>query len=139
MVTLHIAQLLADAGFGTLDESIFWEDMPVDTKGKPKSGLWIVPRGSQLSRLDTHYQAFDIYSRHTNKVTSSKLLEDILDYLQEAYAEVCELPVVPSYSTTRYYDCRIQPTSGVENVGTDEQDKVIRVISGEVKFKKEAS
>lgn len=138
MVTLHIAQLLADEGFGTLDQDIFWEDMPVDQKGVPKNGIWIVPRGAPLSRLNSTFQAFDIYSRHTNKVTSSKKLEDILDYLTSAYGTVCELPTVPPRSLTRYYDVILTPTSGIENVGTDEQGKVVRVISGEIKFKKES-
>lgn len=136
MVTLHIAKLLEEEEFGTLDVDIFWEDMPLDSMGNPKDGIWIVARGAAISRTDLTYQAFDIYSRNKNKVTSAKKLEDILDYLQEAYQEVCELPTVPPYSTTRYYDVRLTPTSGIENVGTDEQDKVVRVISGEIKYKK---
>lgn len=138
MVTLHIAKLLEDAGFGTLDTDIFWEDMPVDNKGVAINGLWVVPRGTPRGRF-VKVQAFDIYSRHTNKVTSSKKLEDILDYLQEAFATVCELPTVPPHSETRYYDVTITPTSAIENVGADEQDKVVRVISGEINFKKEES
>lgn len=136
MITLHIAKLLEDEGFGTLDQDIFWEDMPVDNNGTPKDGLWIVARGAPVGRF-TATQAFDIYSRYTNKVTGSQKLEDILKYLQNAYGEVCELPEVPPYSTTRYYDCQIVPTSGIENVGADEQDKVVRVISGLIKFKRE--
>lgn len=138
MVTLHIAKLLADEGFGTLDQDIFWEDMPIDVQGNPKNGLWVVPRGAPVTRFNTCYQSFDIYSRHSNKVTSSKQLEDILEYLQTAYEEVCELPEVPPYSVTRYYDVRIEPVSGIESVGVDDQDKVVRVISGEIKFKKES-
>lgn len=137
MVSLHIAKLLADQGFGTLDTDIFWEDMPLDSQGNPKNGIWIVPRGTPVSRFNHTQQPFDIYSRYSNKVTGSKKLEDILDYLQEAFEEVCELPTVPPHSTTRYYDCTITPTSVIENVGSDEQDKVVRVISGEIKFKKE--
>lgn len=139
MITLHICQLLEDAGFGTIDTDIFWEEIPVNVRGVPKSGIWVVPRGAPLSRLNVTYQAFDIYSRHAHKIVSSRKLEDILDYLQAAYHEVCELPEVPPYSETRYYDCQIQPTSGIENVGADDQDKIIRVISAEIKYKKEDS
>lgn len=137
MVTLHIAKLLEDEGFGTLDLDIFWEDMPVDSDGKPFNGIWIVPRGAPVSRFTVTSQAFDIYARDTNKVTSSQKLEDILNYLQTAYEEVCELPTVPPYSETRYYDVRITPVSGIENVGADDQDKIVRVISGEINFKRE--
>lgn len=138
MITLHIAKLLSDEGFGTLDTDIFWEDAPLDAQGNPKDGVWIVPRGAPVTRFTVCTQAFDIYSRSSNKVTSSQKLEDILDYLQEAFEEVCELPTVPPHSSTVYYDVMITPVSGIENVGTDEQDKVVRVISGEVKFKKES-
>lgn len=137
MVTLHIAKLLEQEGFGTLDTDIFWEDMPIDAQGKPINGLWVVPRGAEVGRF-TATQAFDIYSRHTNKVVSSKKLEDILAYLQDAYGQVCDLPEVPQ-SPYRYYDCLIRPTSAIENVGTDEQNKVVRVISGEITFKREDS
>lgn len=138
MITLHIAKLLDNKGFGTLDTDIFWEEAPLDTSGNPKEGIWVVSRGTELSRFTVHTQQFDIYARYANKVTSSQKLEDILEYLQTAFEEVCELPTVPPHSTTRYYDVTITPVSGIENVGSDEQDKVVRVISGEVKFKKES-
>lgn len=138
MITLHILKLLADEGFGQIDTDLFWEDAPLNSQGNPKDGVWIVPRGTEVNRMDVGRQAFDLYSRYTNKVTSSKKLEDILEYLQTAFDEVCELPTVPPHSTTRYYDVMITPTSSIENVGADEQDKVVRVISGEVKFKKES-
>lgn len=137
MITLNIAKLLADEGFGTLDTDIFWEDMPLDAQGNPKNGVWIVSRGAPVTRFRTTRQAFDIYSRHSNKVTSSQKLEDILDYLRDAYGEVCTLPTVPPYSGTLYSEVQLIPVSGIENVGTDEQDKVVRVISGEVIFKRE--
>jgi len=134
MVTLHVAQLLEDEGFGTVDQDIFWEDMPLDSQGNPKDGIWIVPRGSALSRFQTTIQAFDIYSRYANKITGSKKLEAILQYIKDAYDEVCELPTVPPYSTTLYNEVRLRPVSGIENVGTDEQDKVVRVISAEIQY-----
>lgn len=137
MITLHIAKLLANEGFGTLETDIFWEDAPLDSRGNPIDGIWVVPRGPAVNRFTVHTQGFDIYARSKNKVTSSKKLEDILDYLQDAFAEVCELPLVPPHSYTRYYDVVIMPVTGIENVGTDEQEKVVRVISGEIKFKKE--
>lgn len=138
MITLHIAKLLADEGFGTLDTDIFWEDAPLDSNGNPKDGVWIVPRGAEVNRFTIHTQQFDIYSRNKNKVTGSKKLEDILNYLQTAFEEVCELPTVPPHSLTRYYDVTITPVSSIENVGTDDQKKVVRVISGQVTFKKES-
>lgn len=137
MVTLNIAQLLADAGFGTLDENIFWEDAPLSKTGKSIDCIWIVPRGAPLSRFSSTIQNFDIYSRYANKIVGSQKLEAILIYLQEAYNTVCELPIVPGKSEARYYNCQISPTSGIENVGSDEQDKIVRVISGKINYNKE--
>lgn len=137
MISLHIAKLLADEGFGTLDTDIFWEDAPLNAKGVPKDGIWVVARGAPVDRFQVSYQQFDIYSRFANKLTGAQKLEDILEFLQEAYDTVCDLPTVPPYSLTQYTEVQITPVSGIENVGTDDQDKVVRVISGEIKFKKE--
>lgn len=134
MVSLNIAAWLAQEGFGTLDSDIFWEDAPLDNKGIPKEGIWVVARGTPVDRFTTTRQAFDIYSRYTNKLTGSQKLEAILERLKEAYGEVCMLPVVDPYSSTQYDNVRLYPVSGIENVGTDEQDKVVRVISGEVQY-----
>lgn len=137
MITLHIAKLLEDEGFGTLEQDIFWDDMPVNAAGKPVDGIWIVTRGAPLTRFDITTQDFDIFSRYANKITGAQILEDILGFLKNAYGQVCELPEVPPYSYTRYYDVMLTPTSGIENVGIDQQNKVVRVISGEIKYKKE--
>jgi hypothetical protein len=136
MVTLHLLQLLADEGFGTIDTDMFFEEAPLDGAGNPKEGIWIVTRGAALSRFNTTTQSFDIYSRYSNKLTGYRKLEDILTFMQDAYGEVCELPEVPTYSTIKYENVRIRPTSGVENVGTDENNKLVRVISGEIQYER---
>lgn len=135
MITLHILKLLEDNGFGTIDTDLFYEEVPLDSRGYPKQGVWIVTRGSEVNRVDIGNQNFDIYSRYTNKLTGAVKLDNILNFLKESYGDVCTLPTVPPHSLTEYYNVRITPTSGVENVGTDDQDKVVRVISGNVKYK----
>lgn len=140
MITLHIAKWLEQEGFGTLDTDIFWEEIAVDSQGKPKDGVWVVTRApDDITRLNATTQNFDIYSRYANKITGSQKLENILKRLQEAYGDVCILPTVPPHSLIEYYDVMITPTSGIDNVGTDDQGKVVRVISGNVKFKKKES
>lgn len=136
MITLHIAKWLDDEGFGTLDTDIFWEEAPISADGKPKDGIWVVSRGAALSRFNTTTQQFDIYSRFKNKLTGSQILEDILEKLKEVYGDVCTLPTVTPYSTNEYFNVRLRPTSGIENVGSDDQDKVVRVISAEVQYNK---
>ncbi len=134
MIALNILKLLEQEGFGTIDTDLFFEEAPLDQQGKPKQGVWIVERGTDVNRLIHQTQNFDIYSRYANKLTGYRKLEDIFDYLQRAYGEVCELPTVPPYSDTVYTNVRIQPTSSVENVGTDENGKVVRSISGVIRY-----
>lgn len=134
MITLHLAKWLEQEGFGTLDVSIFWEEASLDSKGKPKDGIWVVTRGAAINRVVTTRQAFDIYSRYTNKITGSLKLEAILEKMKETYGETCALPTVPPHSLTVYNDVRLVPTSGISNVGTDDQEKIVRVISGEINY-----
>lgn len=136
MIALHILKLLEDEGFGTIDTDLFFEEAPLDGQGKPKQGVWIVERGTSVNRFNTQTQNFDIYSRYTNKLTGYQKLEAILDYLQEAYQDVCDLPSVPPYSNAVYENVMIQPTSSVENVGVDENNRIVRVISGVVQYNK---
>jgi hypothetical protein len=140
MISLHIAKLLSDNGFGVLaltgneaDAEIFWEEIPVDSKGVSKDGLWVVTRGLPINRF-TSVQAVDIYSRYANKLSGSRKLEDVINFLKEAYAEVCVLPIIEGYSET-LYQAVIEPSSSIENVGSDAQDKVVRVVSAQVNYK----
>ena len=87
MITLHILKLLEEEGFGTIDTDLFWEEVPLNSQGDPKNGIWIVTRGVPIDRLHVYTQNFDIYSRYTNKITGSSKLEGILEFLQEAYGE----------------------------------------------------
>lgn len=136
MIALHILKLLEDNGFGTIDVDLFFEEAALDSAGKPKQGVWIMERGTDISRNNIYQQNFDIYSRYTSKLTGYKRLEDILDFLNEAYGTVCDLPQVPPYSTVQYKNVQIIPTSAVENVGVDDNGKIVRSISGYIRYSK---
>jgi len=136
MIALNILKLLEQEGFGTIDTDLFFEEAPLDKQGNPVNGVWIVERGVPVTRFRVGIQAFDIYSRYTNKITGNQKLENILAYMQEAYGTVCTLPTVPPYTTTIYSNVTITPTSGIENVGTDENNKIVRVISGQVQYER---
>jgi hypothetical protein len=135
MVTLHLAKWLEQEGFGTLDTDIFWEEVPLNSEGNPKDGIWVVSRSPVVGRIDIGVQNFDIYARFANKVTTGKKLNDILNRLRDAYEDVCTLPTVPPYSLAEYSNVTIEPTSGVDNVGSDEQEKIVKVISGTIQYK----
>ena len=132
MITLHILQLLQDNGFGVIDTDLFFEKLTLD-----KKGLYITSRGSSMSRGTRQAQAFDIYARGANDVDGAKKLEQVIEFLKEAYADVCTLPIVPSISLTRYTNCSIQPTSNIESAGLDANNRIIYVISGQINYNKE--
>lgn len=136
MITLSILKELENEGFGTIDTDLFFEEASLDSKGNPKNGIWIVTRGSAVSRVNTEIQSFDIYTRYSNKLTGHQKLQEILEWLQEAYGDVCTLPAYPPYTTQTYKNVRIFPTSSIESAGFDENNKLVRVISFEVYFNK---
>lgn len=136
MITLSILKELENNGFGTIDTDLFFEEASLDSKGQPKNGVWIVTRGSAVSRTNVEIQSFDIYSRYSNKLTGHQKLESILEWLQEAYGDVCTLPACPPYTTQTYTNVRIFPQSSIESVGFDENNKLVRVISFEVFYNK---
>ncbi len=135
MITLHILQLLADEGFGTIGTDLFWEEIPVNSTGGVKDGVWIISRGSAKSRGSRTTQAFDIYARYANKVQCSLKLHNIFEYLEEAFGEVCDLPTTP-LSDLEFTNVSIEPTSTIDNVGEDANGKIIKVISGQVIYNK---
>lgn len=134
MIGLHFAKLLDDLGFGTLDTDIFYEEVALDSTGNPKQGIWVIERGSTVSRFNSRIQAIDIYSRYNNKLTGAKKLEQILNYFADHYNDICTLPAVEPYSSEVYSNIRIVPVSSLENVGADENGKIVRVISLEVQY-----
>lgn len=123
-------------GFGTIDTSLFYEEIPIGSTGASTDGVWIVSRSPPVDRFNTNIQAFDIYSRYKNKLTGEIKLKSILDYLQTSYGTVCNLPSCPPYTTQEYSNVTIEPTSGVENVGVDANGKVVRAISGIIYYTK---
>lgn len=139
MITLHIAKLLADKGYGTLaltgsetgSKLIFFEKLPLG-----KTGVYIMSRGDTLARGQRTSQSFDIYARGTNDIDGAKRLEDILTFFSEDCYPSCDLPIVTGYSTTQYKNSVIIPTSNIQNVGVDGTDRVIYVVSAQVIYNK---
>lgn len=135
MITLSILKQMQDDGLGTIDTDLFFEEIPLDTQGNAKNGTWIVSRGVAVNRFDTDIQAFDLYTRQANKLEGMQKSKEILTYLQSSFSDLCELPDVPPYTTESYNNVRIIPTSGIDSVGSDEQDRMVFVVSGEVRYK----
>lgn len=129
MIALHILKLLEEAGFGTIDVDLFYEKLTLQ-----KEGLYITSRGAPMSRGSMTTQSFDIYARADDDIKGAKALEDVLQYLEDAYGEVCDLPILPGISTTEYKNCSIRPTSNISSAGLDAKNRIIYVISGQVQY-----
>lgn len=140
MITLHIAKLLADNGFGTLvltgtetgSNLLYFEKLPIG-----KNGVFIVSRGAPLSRGQRTVQAFDLYARGSNDIDGAKRLNDILKFFSRDFGInlVCDLPIVTGYSTNKYSNVIIEPTQNISNVGQDNADRVIYLASAKITYK----
>lgn len=142
MITLHVLQLLADNGFGTMaltgnetgHNLLHFEKLPLD-----KHGVFIMSVGSPLSRGQRTTQTFDLYARGQNDIEGAKKLEDMLTFFANNCWPTCSLPAVPGYSENTYKNCLIQPISNITNIGQDSTDRVIYSVSATVTYRKEQS
>ena len=134
MITLHIAQYLADNGFGTLDTDLFYERTPLG-----KEGVCLISRSGVLTkRGGVQVQDFDFYVRDKSNLKGADKLEKIWQFLVDNYA-ACDLPEVPNKSTKVYKSAVIQPVGAIENLGLDENDSIVFRLAAQVTYKKEWS
>jgi len=136
MITLNILQLLSENGFGEValtgsepDASLFHEKLPLD-----KDGIYIVSRGAPLARGQRRTQAFDVYVRGEDDFEGGETAEAIIEFFRTQCYPSCTLPEVPEFSTRQYNRTTIVPTTNVQNVGQDGTDRVIYVVSAEVRY-----
>lgn len=136
MISLHVAQLLADNGLGTVaitgnetGNVIYWEKMPLN-----KNGVFIMSNGDQLDKSLMKSQSFDIFARGTSDVDGNQRLQAIADFIGRELI-VCELPTVAGVSTKLYTDCTIKPTFNITNQGLDANDRIIWNASFKIIYK----
>lgn len=134
MISLHLLQYLKDNGYGTaIDTDLFFEDLPAG-----KNGLAIISRGGETSYSNrSSRQRFDIYSRGTSNLTGYDNLDKLRTFFSDNYDNLCDLPIVPSMSNRIYKNARITIIDNVENIGADENDRVIFRLAAEIIYEKE--
>ena len=122
MITLHILQYLADNGIGTaIDEDLFFEKLPLN-----KHGIAIYSRGGEQAHgRNTIQQSFDLYCRGTSDVVGYNDLEKARILFSESYGKVCDLPIIPDISERQYTNVRFVTIDNIENLGTDENERVV--------------
>mgnify|MGYP001612656152 CR=1 FL=1 len=125
---------MQDDGFGTVNEDLQMGVLPLKPDGKVRDGIAVTLRGSAVTRTQIEIQAVDFYVRNTNPLTASQKAQQILEYLQDSFSELCTLPPLDGVTEESYSNVTIIPTSSVEFVGVDENNGHSFVVSGEVRY-----
>ena len=136
MISLHLAQYLADNGFGrvaltgseTGNDLIYFEKLPLG-----KTGLYIMSNPTPLTREQRMQQSVDIYARGRNDLEGAVKLNQVVKFLRDEYG-TCNLPVVPGYSEETYKDCVFTPEQSISNQGLDATDRVIYSVSVNITY-----
>lgn len=135
MITMHILQFLSDNGFGTIDQNLWFENMPLD-----KYGLLIVSTGGIKARgRRTETRSFDIYCRdQLSNVEAMEKLENVIQLLAASYGSTCTLPSVPGYSDRTYSRVVFDDISDIQNLGENQNGRVLYRIGANITFNKES-
>lgn len=134
MITLAILrQMVNDLDELELDKSAFWEELPLQSKGKPAEGVWLVTRGGTSGRRTGFNQrtTVDIYVAFSNKMKTEKVHSDILAWL-DASKCFCRLSADAGDPLPYGYDfanVRLFPATTPQNDGITENGMVVKVAS----------
>lgn len=133
MITLHLLEYLKDNGFGSaIDTDLFFEKLPLG-----KNGVAIFSRGGPRAYgRRSSIQRFDLYSRGSSDLSGADKLDKIATFLQDSYDTTCELPPVVGVSSRNYRKTRFTEIDSPENLGLDENDRVIFRMGGAVIYEK---
>lgn len=133
MITLHILEYLKENGFGSaIDTDLFFEKLPLG-----KNGVAIFSRGGEATYgLRRAVQRFDLYSRGSSDLTGYDKLDKIRTFFSDNYDDLCTLPIVPSVSNRQYTKARITAIDNIENLGLDENDRVMYRLGAEIIYEK---
>ena len=135
MVIHSLLQQMQIDGFGTIGDTLQVGTLAVDTNGRAKNGIAVALRGSAVNRTQIEIQAIDFYVRNSNPLTAIQKAQQILEYLQESFSEICNLPAMPPLTDT-YSNVTIIPTDSVSFVGQDDNGGHVYLVSGEIRYVK---
>lgn len=127
IITLSILQWLADNGFGTIDEDLFWEKL-----GLGKVGLYISDIGDAQERGVMPSTTYEIYARGSSDLDGYERLQAVADFIRANYGS-CTLPAT-SYTSEGFTNVTFEPPSTISSVGEDGTGRVIYSITGRVYY-----
>ena len=126
MITIALLQFLEDNHIGTIDTDMFWQNIGLDAEG-----LYIVNIGQAQNRGSRRVQRYEIYVRNKSKLAGLKLLESVIELINNSY-DVCSLPAVPSAEVPAYNNITLMPLSTPTRVGEDANGRIIWSTSGNI-------
>ena len=130
MITLSFLKLLEQAGFGTIDDDLFFQKLTLD-----KKGIYIADVGDPVPKGSRDQQSYELYARGSNDVDGHELLTEIRRYLIQEYSNICELPPVPPITTEGYTNVELSKPSTITNVGLDGNNRIIYSMTGTIIYK----
>lgn len=128
VLTLSLLKYLADNGFGTIDQNLFWEKL-----GLGKNGLYITDVGDAQERGVRKSTTYELYSRGSSDLDGYTKLQAVAEFLRQSY-DVCDLPAVPPYSDEGFTNVSILPPSTISSMGEDGNGRIIYSITGRVYY-----
>lgn len=135
MITLAILkQMVADEVADlTIDENLFWEEMPLQKDGNPASGVWLVTRGGNAGDAKGHNQhsTIDFYVALANKPKTEAVHRQILEWII-ANPGFCELSGSVGGINYSYSNVRMRPTVTPQNYGATDNGLIVKIASAEV-------
>ena len=133
MITLALFEQMADDGVGELTRNtdFFWEEMPLQSSGKPANGVWLVTRGGDATRSPKGMNlktTVDFYVAFGNKVKTESVQKAILDYFLENQC-FCELSGSVGGTSYDYKNVRVRATTTPQNDGVTENGLIVKMAS----------
>lgn len=139
MITLAILQVMTnDIADLELDENAFWEELPLQSNGKPAQGVWLVTRGGSLTNTPNGFNqkaTIDIYVAYQNKAYAELLHGEILEWIRNN-SYICDLSGNAGGSGIQYEfkNVRIRPTTTPQNYGATENGNIIKMASADIVY-----
>ena len=135
MIALAILQQMASENVAGLkiDKDFFWEELPLQSNGKPAQGVWIVTRGG--SNVNTpkglnQHSTLDFYVAFSNKAKTEATHQEILKWLNQN-PTFCELSGTVAGGGYHFSNIRLRPTTTPQNNGATENGNIVKFASVE--------
>lgn len=143
MIVPALVLAMEQAGLGTVNTDLFWEELPHDVKTQ---GIWVVTSGDAGSTENYQQLRIDIYARYSNKLETELRLRNVINWVRGKAQDICELSFNPhDYDSSQpdeaitYGVISIQHTGAVQNQGVDQNFRIIKTISITIKFNERTS